>query len=139
MTSFTINSTTQLPDAARNFVRAMGDRRVFAFNGPMGAGKTTLIKAICRQLGVTDTVNSPTFAIVNVYATPRGGEIYHFDCYRLKNVSEAIDLGAEDYLYSGNLCFIEWAEQMAQLLPDDVVNVNISVDAATQVRTVVME
>ncbi len=101
--------------------------RVFAFDGQMGAGKTTFIKHLCDEMGTTDVVNSPTFAIVNVYdvESPYKGEVYHFDCYRLKDIREAMDMGAEEYLYSGNYCFIEWPEMIEQLLPDDTVYVRI--------------
>jgi tRNA threonylcarbamoyladenosine biosynthesis protein TsaE len=104
-----------------------GSRRVFAFDGQMGAGKTTFIKKLCEEMGSTDIVNSPTFAIVNVYDVehPYRGEVYHFDCYRLKDIREALDFGAEDYLYSGNYCFIEWPEKIESLLPDDTVWIKI--------------
>ena len=104
-------------------------RRVFAFHGNMGAGKTTFIKQLCEDMGTQDVVNSPTFAIVNVYdvQTPYSGEVYHFDCYRLKDLREAQDFGAEEYLYSGNYCFIEWPEMIAPLLPEDTVQVQIEV------------
>lgn len=103
--------------------------RVFAFDGQMGAGKTTFIKSLCEAMGTADIVNSPTFAIVNVYDVeqPYKGEVYHFDCYRLKDIREAIDFGAEDYLYSGNYCFIEWPEMIDALLPDDTVYIRIHV------------
>lgn len=110
-----------------------GANRVFAFYGPMGAGKTTLLKRLCKAMGTIDVVNSPTFAIVNVYglngdnASKYGDEIYHFDCYRLKDVREAQDFGAEEYLYSGQYCFIEWPEMIAPLLPENVVSIHISV------------
>lgn len=102
--------------------------RVFAFNGQMGAGKTTFIKHLCEKMGTQDVVNSPTFAIINVYdiSLPYSGEVYHFDCYRLKNIQEAIDFGVEDYLYSGNYCFIEWPELIEPLLPDDTVYIKIT-------------
>jgi tRNA threonylcarbamoyladenosine biosynthesis protein TsaE len=102
--------------------------RVFAFEGEMGAGKTTFIKSLCEAMGTEDIVNSPTFAIVNVYDVeqPYKGEVYHFDCYRLKDIREAIDFGAEDYLYSGNYCFIEWPDMIEALLPDDTVYVKIT-------------
>ena len=102
--------------------------RVFAFDGPMGAGKTTFIKKLCEEMGTVDVVNSPTFAIVNVYDVeqPYKGEVYHFDCYRLKDIREAMDFGAEEYLYSGNYCFIEWPEMIDALLPDDTVWVKIT-------------
>ncbi len=92
----------------------------------MGAGKTTFIKAICEVMGVQETINSPTFSIVNEYEAANGSIIYHFDCYRINKIQEALDLGAEEYLYSGNLCFIEWSENIAPLLPDTLVNVDIN-------------
>lgn len=110
-----------------------GANRVFAFYGSMGAGKTTLLKHLCEAMGTIDVVNSPTFAIVNVYeldgdnASKYGDEIYHFDCYRLKDIREAQDFGAEEYLYSGQYCFIEWPEMIAPLLPENVVSIHISV------------
>jgi len=123
----TISSLEKINEAAKIFISNIGNKTVFAFNGKMGAGKTTFIKSICEMLGVKETVNSPTFSIVNEYETSERDIIYHFDCYRLNKVQDALNLGAEDYLYSGNLCFIEWAENMAPLLPDDTVNVNIEV------------
>ncbi|MBR5716455.1 MAG: tRNA (adenosine(37)-N6)-threonylcarbamoyltransferase complex ATPase subunit type 1 TsaE [Bacteroidales bacterium] len=117
-----------LPQAAHDFVAAMDDRTVFAFHGEMGAGKTTFIKALCLVLGVEDEVNSPTFAIVNEYRSATTAElIYHFDCYRLKKIEEALDLGFEDYMESSALCFIEWPEIVEELLPGDTVHVNITV------------
>ena len=105
-------------------------RRVFAFDGQMGAGKTTFIKALCEAMGTSDVVNSPTFAIVNVYDVeqPYKGEVYHFDCYRLKDIREAMDFGAEEYLYSGNYCFIEWPDMIDALLPEDTVRVTITAE-----------
>lgn len=114
-----------IDDAARQFVEAIGDRTVFAFFGGMGAGKTTFIKAVCQQMGVTeDMVSSPTFAIVNEYEGS-SGSIYHFDFYRIRQISEAVNMGFDDYLYSGNLCFIEWPELIEPLLPEDTVRVTI--------------
>ena len=103
------------------------DARVYAFDAPMGAGKTTFISELCRALGTEDVTNSPTFAIVNVYELPSGDEVYHFDCYRLKNVREALDFGAEEYLYSGNYCFIEWPEIIEPIMPENTVHVSIRV------------
>ena len=111
--------------------------RVFAFDGKMGAGKTTFIKCLCEAMGTEDVVNSPTFAIVNVYEVGAIGkgqlamgreEVDHFDCYRIKDIREAMDFGAEEYLYSGNYCFIEWAEMIEPLLPEDTVWVKIDVE-----------
>ena len=108
-----------------------GTKRVFAFDGKMGAGKTTFIKHLCEAMGTEDVVNSPTFAIVNVYEVEaKNGnteEVYHFDCYRIKNIREAMDFGAEEYLYSGNYCFLEWAEMIEPLLPEDTIWVKIEV------------
>lgn len=119
------------PVAATDILEATEPHRVYAFYGKMGAGKTTFIKQLCEDMGTEDVVNSPTFAIVNVYDVekPHKGEVYHFDCYRLKDIREAIDFGAEDYLYSGNYCFIEWPEMIGRLLPDDTVEVHIEVKA----------
>lgn len=105
-------------------IRDCGTSRVVALDAPMGTGKTTLIKQLCEEMGSEDIVNSPTFAIVNVYDFPQG-EIYHFDCYRLKDIREAMDFGAEEYLYSGNWCFIEWPEIIEPILPEDTVWVKI--------------
>ena len=121
-----INSLDSIHEAARQFIAAMGDNTVFAFYGKMGAGKTTFIKAVCEELGVTDVINSPTFAIVNVYRSEEAGElIYHFDFYRIKKLEEVYDMGYEDYFYSGALCFIEWPELIEDVLPGDAVKVYI--------------
>jgi tRNA threonylcarbamoyladenosine biosynthesis protein TsaE len=121
----TIESIGSIHETARQFIGLIGENTVFAFNGKMGAGKTTFIKAISEVMGVKETVNSPTFSIVNEYEAADGKIIYHFDCYRITKTQEALDLGAEEYLYSGNLCFIEWSENIAPLLPDSLVNVDI--------------
>jgi tRNA threonylcarbamoyladenosine biosynthesis protein TsaE len=120
-----ITSPAYLRDAARQLLDAFGSRRVFAFYGSMGAGKTTFIKAICRELGSLDNVTSPTFAIINEYTTSSDLLIYHFDFYRIKNLQEAYDLGYEDYFYSGHYCFIEWPEKIEELLPAEIVKVDI--------------
>ncbi len=122
-----IKDTAALPEAAREFVAQMGDNTVFAFRGEMGAGKTTFIKAVCDVLGVEDEVNSPTFAIINEYRSATAELIYHFDCYRIKTIAEAADLGCDDYMESGALCLIEWPENVEELLPYDTVNVTITV------------
>lgn len=134
-----INSIEQIHQAAKEFIAAMGDNTVFAFYGKMGAGKTTFIKAICEELGVTDVINSPTFAIVNEYRSDEAGElIYHFDFYRIQKLDEVYDMGYEDYFYSGALCFIEWPELIDELLPGDAVKVNIS-EETDGTRTVVVD
>ena len=125
MIEIQIPSLDKIADAAREFVEQIGDKRVFAFYGGMGAGKTTFIKAVCEQLGVKDAVTSPTFAIVNEYASDFG-PVYHFDFYRIKNLGEVMDLGFEDYAYSGNFCLMEWPELIEDLLPDNTVNVHIA-------------
>lgn len=113
-------------EAAREFIRAMGDHTVIAFYGKMGAGKTTFIKAVCAALGIEDTVNSPTFSLVNEYRSDTTGElVYHFDFYRIKSVEEAYDMGYEDYFYSGAVCLIEWPELIEDLLPGDALRVDI--------------
>lgn len=120
-----INSLDEMRKAAQEFVAAMGDRKVFAFYGKMGAGKTTFIKAVCEELGVEDVINSPTFAIVNEYVDGNGEPVYHFDFYRIKKEQEVLDIGYEDYVYSGHVCFMEWPELIENLLPDDAVKVTI--------------
>lgn len=124
-TELEIQSLDTIHKTAQEFIELIGENLVFAFNGKMGAGKTTFIKAICEVMGVKETVNSPTFSIVNEYESADGRIIFHFDCYRINKVQEALDFGAEEYLYSGNLCFIEWSENIAPILPESIVNVNI--------------
>ena len=134
MTQITINSIQEIDSAAREFIAAIGDRKVFAFYGKMGAGKTTFIKAVCEQLGVTDTVTSPTFAIVNEYEiSPSAeaisfgdGRIFHFDFYRIKKPSEIMDIGFDEYVYSGNLCLMEWPQLIEDYLPEETVRVDIT-------------
>lgn len=118
----------QLPQAARAFLKGMGERRLFAFHGAMGAGKTTLIAEICRSLGADDDFGSPTFSIVNEYMDAEGTPIYHFDFYRVESPAEAMDMGAEDYFYSGNLCLMEWPEKVGEILPEETVDVDITVN-----------
>ena len=135
-----IEDIRQIREAAWQFINQIGSHTVFAFYGKMGAGKTTFIKAVCEELGVTDVITSPTFAIVNEYTlsswplaisqqptanSQRPTAIYHFDFYRIKRIEEVYDMGYEDYFYSGALCFIEWPELIEELLPDDAVRVNI--------------
>ena len=120
-----IQDIDHIREAAREFVENIGEARVFAFYGKMGAGKTTFIKAICEELGVEDVITSPTFAIVNEY-TAQEGPIYHFDFYRIKKLEEVYDMGFEDYFYSGSLCLIEWPELIEEVLPEDAVKVSIT-------------
>ena len=120
-----INHIDDINEVARQFVDQMGDHKIFAFYGKMGAGKTTFINAMCEELGVTDVINSPTFAIVNEYMDGKGEAIYHFDFYRIKRVEEVYDIGFDEYIYSGNLCLMEWPELIEQLLPEETVRVDI--------------
>jgi len=120
-----IDDIENISEAARQFVSLIGERHVFAFYGTMGAGKTTFIKAVCEELGVSDVITSPTFAIVNEYSTATD-RIYHFDFYRIKKLDEVYDMGYEDYFYSGSLCLIEWPELIEELLPEDAVKVSIA-------------
>lgn len=119
---------TDIECVARQFVEEQSDGRVFAFYGQMGAGKTTFIAAVCKALGIEEPVNSPTFAIVNEYVADNGETVYHFDCYRLNTLRDALNIGIEEYFASGNICFIEWAENIEELLPVDTVRVNIVVE-----------
>lgn len=127
MYSIEINSVDEIREAARNFLAQFKQERIFAFYGKMGAGKTTFIKALCRELGSTDPITSPTFALVNEYTTAEDERIFHFDFYRIKNNEEALDLGFDDYLYTGNYCFMEWPENVEDLLPTNIVEVKLEV------------
>ena len=120
-----IKDISEIRQAAKEFIAHIGDRKIFAFYGKMGAGKTTFISAVCEELGVSDVINSPTFAIVNEYLSGSGDPIYHFDFYRIKNIGEALDIGYYDYIDSDNLCFMEWPELIESILPDDTVKVTI--------------
>ena len=122
----TIKNLDTIHEAAKEFVKGMGEGKVFAFYGKMGAGKTTFIKALCEVLGVEDVITSPTFAIINEYTDGNDEPIYHFDFYRIKKLEEVYDMGYEDYFYSGNLCLMEWPELIEELLPEDAVRVTIT-------------
>lgn len=125
MRTITISSLQELDDVARSFLEAVGEVAVIGFSGEMGAGKTTFIQALCRNLGVTAEVNSPTFSLVNEYFTPEGNSIFHFDLYRIETPEELFDMGYEEYFFSGSLCLIEWPEKANSLIPDDALRVNI--------------
>ena len=120
-----INSLDTIHEAGKDFIKGMGDGKVFAFYGKMGAGKTTFIKALCEVLGVKDVITSPTFAIINEYTDGNNNPIYHFDFYRIKKLEEVYDMGYEDYFYSGNLCLLEWPELVEDVLPENVIKVTI--------------
>lgn len=122
-----LNSELDLPEAASALLNFADDEKVFLFEGEMGAGKTTLIKTICGQLGVSDTASSPTYSIVNEYEHS-AGKVYHFDFFRIKNENEAFDLGFEEYLDSGQYCFIEWPEMISNLWPLHYVRIRIDQD-----------
>lgn len=125
--TFHVTRPQELEKTARE-VLAAGDWRIFAFSGDLGAGKTTMIKHFCQQLRVEDTVQSPTFSIVNEYKTSSGASVFHMDFYRIRKTEEVFDLGYEDYLFSGNYCFIEWPEIIEELLPKDVVKIRLDIE-----------
>jgi tRNA threonylcarbamoyladenosine biosynthesis protein TsaE len=121
-----IENLQTIHQTAKEFIAAMGNKKVFLFYGSMGAGKTTFIRAICEELGVKESINSPTFAIINEYKAGDGSPIFHFDFYRINKEEEAYDFGYEDYFYSGKLCFVEWPEKIVNLLPEDAAVVTIT-------------
>lgn len=122
-----INNLNEIESVAKQFLVATEGKRHFAFYGSMGAGKTTFIKAVCEQLGTTDTVSSPSFAIINEYNS-NSGKIFHFDFYRIKNLEEAYNLGYEDYFFGDDYCFVEWPEKIEELMPEHFTIVKVSVD-----------
>ena len=125
----TIKSLDTIQEAAKEFINRMGEGKVFAFYGKMGAGKTTFIKALWETLGVKDVITSPTFSLINEYTDGKGNSIYHFDFYRIKKLEEVYDMGYEDYFYSGNLCLLEWPELIEEILPENVIKVTIEEQA----------
>ena len=126
MDSLILKNLTGLSDIADKFLRITKGKRIFAFFGDMGVGKTTFIKALCNEMGVIDVVTSPTFSLVNEYQTGDGHTIYHFDFYRINKIEEVYDFGYEDYFFSNSLCFIEWPDKIAEILPADVVFVQMA-------------
>ena len=129
-------SLEELPDIAQSMIEEHSDKRLFAFLGSMGAGKTTFIKEICAVLGVESMVNSPTFSIINEYFTIESDSVYHFDFYRIKKKEEVFDIGYEDYLFSGNYCLMEWPEKIEELLPENIVYVTIEENPLDGSRTI---
>lgn len=127
MINIPIATLKDLDQAAESFLDAMGEARVIAFSGEMGAGKTTFIQALCRKLGVTVEVNSPTFSLVNQYFTSQGHSVFHFDLYRIEDPAELFDMGYEEYFFSGEICFIEWPEKASHLIPEEALRVKIVV------------
>jgi tRNA threonylcarbamoyladenosine biosynthesis protein TsaE len=127
-----------IEDAASQVITHAGNQKVWVFQGQMGAGKTTLIKAISKKLEVLDQVSSPTFGLVNEYDTRSGLKIYHFDFYRLDDPADALDIGIEEYFYSGNYCWIEWAEKIAPYLPDEFLLIRITIDSNLD-RTITLQ
>jgi len=134
ITQIICNKLADLDTAAKLLLEKYPAHRLFSFYGEMGAGKTTFIKSICKQLKVIDNISSPTFAIVNVYQTETTDEVYHFDFYRIKSVEEVYDIGYEDYFYGGQYCLMEWPEKIEELLPEDTIVIEIKVDHTNQSR-----
>lgn len=136
ITPINIESLDAIDIAAEKLLQACPKARVFAFRAPMGAGKTTFIKAICRKLGVTTAVSSPTFTLINEYPTDSQQSLYHFDFYRLKSASEAFDTGAGEILFSGSYCFVEWPELAEAILPEDTIRLKITINETDNSRIV---
>jgi tRNA threonylcarbamoyladenosine biosynthesis protein TsaE len=128
MKKLELNTLNDLPETAKKFLTVANGKKIFAFFGDLGAGKTTFIKALCSELNVIDVVSSPTFSLINEYQTENGEKIYHMDFYRIESIQEAQDMGIEDYFFSSNYCFIEWPERIKNLLPDQITFVKITED-----------
>ena len=131
-----VKNLEDLPRAASELIESLNGHTIIALHGTMGAGKTTLIREIASQMGVVDNVTSPTFAIVNQYNTADDSRIYHFDFYRIEKVEEAYDFGYEEYFFSGDLCFVEWPERIAELMPDDTLNITIELTEDNNERVI---
>ena len=134
-----IPSPDSLEDAARRLLEAFPDNRVFAFYGEMGAGKTTFIKALCRVLQVSDGTSSQSFGLIHEYLSEGGGPVYHFDFYRIESIEEVFDIGYEEYMYSGDYCFLEWPELIEPILPGDTIRISIKICEAEERELEVME
>ncbi|MBQ0129058.1 MAG: tRNA (adenosine(37)-N6)-threonylcarbamoyltransferase complex ATPase subunit type 1 TsaE [bacterium] len=135
---FEINSVEELSQVPEYLLGLRDESDIIAFYGPMGAGKTTLIKNLCHRMGVTDEVNSPTFAIVNEYVTEEAESVYHFDFYRIKKLEEVYDIGYENYFYSGNLCLLEWPEMIEPLMPERFIRVDIALGDTDDSRRIIV-
>jgi len=127
------------PVVAKKLLMIFKDRKLFAFSGKLGVGKTTFIRHLCKQLGVVDLPVSPSFSIVNEYRTKTGNKIYHFDFYRINDIKEVYDIGYEEYFFSGNYCFIEWPEKIRELLPDNCVYIRIEDPVDENSRTMIFD
>ncbi len=125
MVTFRIENLQEIRETAKDFLDHFRKNRIFAFYGPLGSGKTTFIKALCKELQAEDNISSPTFSIINEYSSESNGEIYHFDFYRLEKQEEVYDLGYEEYFYSGKFCFIEWPELVKDILPEGTIHIRI--------------
>lgn len=135
--SYLVENLEAVPEVAKTFLADFAAARIFAFHGELGAGKTTFIKALCAELGVSDAMSSPSFALVNEYHDANGKPVYHFDLYRLRSPEEAFDIGLEEYLYSGNYCFVEWPERAEGLLPPETIHLLIKYAAEGRVIEVI--
>lgn len=135
MCEIIVNNLDELRPAAKKFLEYVGDEKIFAFYGEMGVGKTTFLKELCKEMEVEDEITSPTFAIVNEYFSKKYGQIFHFDFYRINKLNEVYDLGFEEYLESGAYIFMEWSENIDEILPDGIVKVIITQDV-NYVRTI---
>jgi tRNA threonylcarbamoyladenosine biosynthesis protein TsaE len=131
MARFYIDSVDNIQSVAADFLNSYPNYRIFAFYGELGSGKTTFIKALCRELGVAGLVSSPSFALIHEYQSGRFGKLYHFDFYRMEKLEEAYDIGYEDYFYSGSYCFIEWADKAEPLLPSGTLHITIIPDESS--------